>query len=56
LFCVDQTGVVVCLAASPVFKELGRTELKEQCRSTPALAGGRMYVRTVSHLYSVGGK
>ena len=56
LFCVDQTGVVVCLAASPVFHELGRTDLKEQSRSTPAIAGGRMYVRTISHLYSVGGK
>jgi outer membrane protein assembly factor BamB len=56
LFCVDITGTVICLAASPVFKELGRTELKELSRSTPAIAGGRMYVRTVSHLYSVGGK
>jgi outer membrane protein assembly factor BamB len=56
LFCVDHAGVVVCLAAGPEFKELGRTDLKQECRSTPAIAGGRMYVRTVSHLYSVGGK
>jgi hypothetical protein len=24
--------------------------------STPAIAGGKIYVRTVSHLYSIGGK
>jgi len=56
VFCVDTAGTVVCLAADKEFKELGRTELNEQCRSTPAIAGGRMYVRTISHLYSVGGK
>ncbi|MCI0360259.1 MAG: PQQ-binding-like beta-propeller repeat protein [Planctomycetaceae bacterium] len=56
LFIVDETGIVFCLAAGPKFKLLGRTELGEMSRSTPAIAGGRMYVRTISHLYSVGGK
>jgi len=56
LFCTDIDGTVICLAADKEFKELGRTELKELSRSTPAIAGGRMYVRTVSHLLSVGGK
>jgi outer membrane protein assembly factor BamB len=56
LFIVDETGMVVCLAAGREFKELGRTQLGEMSRSTPAIAGGRMYVRTISHLYSAGGK
>lgn len=56
LFCVDTSGTVVCLAADREFKELGRTELKELCRSTPAIANGKMYVRTISHLWCVGGK
>ena len=56
LFCVDESGMVVCLAAGPQFKELGRTPLGEDCRSTPAIAGGRMYIRTISHLLSIGGK
>jgi outer membrane protein assembly factor BamB len=56
IFVVDTEGAVICLAAEPEFKELGRTELKELCRSTPAIANGRMYVRTVGHLLSVGGK
>lgn len=56
IFVVDTEGTVICLAADQEFKELGRTELKELCRSTPAIAGGKMYVRTISHLLSVGGK
>ena len=56
LFCIDEKGTVVCVAAGAEFKELGRTPLGEESRSTPAIAGGRMYVRTVSHLLSVGGK
>ncbi len=56
MFCVDEAGLVVCLEAGPEFKELGRTPLGEECRSTPAIAGGRLYIRTISHLISVGGK
>jgi outer membrane protein assembly factor BamB len=56
IFVVDTDGTVTCLAADKEFKELGRTELKELSRSTPAIANGCMYVRTVSHLLSVGGK
>src|SRR5205085_8211591 len=56
IFVVDTEGSVICLAADKEFKELGRTELKELCRSTPAIANGRMYVRTASHLLSVGGQ
>jgi outer membrane protein assembly factor BamB len=56
LFAVDESGVVLCLAAGPEFKELGRTQLGEDCRSTPAIAGRRMYIRTISHLMSIGGK
>ena len=56
LFCIDEKGTVVCVAAEREFKELGRTPLGEESRSTPAVAGGRMYVRSVSHLLSVGGK
>ena len=47
---------VVAIAASDKFEVLGRTPLEETCHSTPAVAGGRLYVRTVKHLFSLGGK
>lgn len=56
LFCVEDAGTVICLSASDTFQELGRFDLKDDCRSTPAIAGGKMYVRTFSHLFCVGGK
>lgn len=56
LYCISVEGDVVVLDASAQYSFLGRTPLGEECRSTPAVAGGRMYLRTVSHLYSLGGK
>ena len=55
IFCVDDTGKVVCLAADGSYQELGVTDLKEECRSTPAISGGKLYLRTVSHLYCIAG-
>ena len=53
LFCVDTRGNLVCVAADRKFKKLGQTELGETSHSVPAIAGGRMYVRTVSHLFAI---
>ena len=56
LFCIDEEGVVFVLAADDEFKVLARNPLGEPSRATPAVAGGRMYLRTYSRLFSVGGK
>jgi outer membrane protein assembly factor BamB len=56
LYCIDEEGVVVVLAATDKAQELGRIPLGEPSRSTPAIAGNRMYLRTYSHLISVGSK
>jgi outer membrane protein assembly factor BamB len=55
IYCIDDDGVVVVLSASDPFKLLAKNPLGEPSRSTPAVAGGRMYVRTESHLISIGG-
>jgi outer membrane protein assembly factor BamB len=55
LYCVSAKGQVVVLAASAKYELLARNELNDICHSTPAVAGGRMYVRTYGHLFSVGG-
>lgn len=56
IYCVSTDGDVVVLAASKTYKMLGKNPLGESCRSTPAVADGRMYIRTDTHLVSVGGK
>ncbi|MFN0022065.1 MAG: PQQ-binding-like beta-propeller repeat protein [Pirellulaceae bacterium] len=56
VFCLEDDGKVYCLSASEKFQKLGMYDFQEESRTVPAVAGGRMYVRTFSHLYSVGGK
>ncbi len=47
-------GEMVVLAAAPEYQLLGRVDLGEPSHSTPAIAGGVMYVRTFSHLMAIG--
>ena len=54
LFCVSSGGELVVVEASDKFKVLDRFPLGETCRSTPALALGRLFVRTEKHLWSFG--
>jgi outer membrane protein assembly factor BamB len=55
MYCVDVDGVVNIVAASDDYELIGKVDLAETCRSTPAVADGVMYIRTYSHLYSLGG-
>lgn len=55
LYAIAEDGTVVVLSASENFAILGQMPLGEDSRSTPAVAGGRMYLRTYSHLFSIGG-
>lgn len=55
IYCVSVEGNVVVLAAKKEFEELGRMSLGEGSRSTPAIAGGRLYLRTFSKIISIGG-
>jgi alpha-galactosidase len=55
LYGVAKNGHVVVLAAADKFEVLGRMSLGEMSYATPAVAGGVMYLRTRSHLFSLGG-
>ena len=54
IYGISKRGEVVVLAASKEFEELGRVDLGEKTFATPAIAGGVMYLRTQSRLYSLG--
>ncbi len=55
LYCISADGEVVVLAAADEYALLGRIPLGEMSHSTPAVADGVLYLRTVSQLFSVGG-
>ena len=55
LFCVSTSGELVVVEASDKFSVLHRYPLNELCHSTPAVALGRLLIRTEKHLWSFGG-
>jgi outer membrane protein assembly factor BamB len=56
IYCMSTDGDMVVLQASKEYKLLAKNSLGEGTRATPAIAGGRMYLRTDTHLISIGGK
>jgi outer membrane protein assembly factor BamB len=56
LYCISKKGEVVILDASKTFELLARIPLGEPSYATPAVGNGVMYLRTHSHLISLGGK
>jgi len=55
LYCINRKGEVLVLKAAPAYELLAVNPLGEKSQATPAVAGGRMYLRTYSHLISIGG-
>jgi outer membrane protein assembly factor BamB len=55
LFCVSTTGEVVVVATGEKFEVLARNPLNDKTHSTPAVAGGQMYIHTSGSLVCIGG-
>ena len=55
IYCGSKEGEMVVLPASRNFEILGRSKFDSGIFATPAVAGGRMFVRTETHLIAVGG-
>jgi outer membrane protein assembly factor BamB len=53
VYNASKKGEMVVLKACDEYTLLGRNDLGELCQATPAVAGGRMYVRTWSHLMAL---
>ena len=49
-----QNGKIAVLALEPKLKVLARNDMGEDCIGTPAIADGRLYIRTRTKLYCVG--
>lgn len=50
LYGVEESGKVTVIEAGPEFKELGTADLGDASNSTPAVANGRLYLRTFQRL------
>jgi outer membrane protein assembly factor BamB len=54
LYNITRRGELVVVGAGDKFQEIARVPLGEGSFATPAVSGGRMYLRTFSHLISLG--
>lgn len=54
IYAASAAGDVYVVAAEPKFQVLARNALGELIRATPAVAGGRLYLRGERHLYCIG--
>lgn len=56
IYAPTVAGEMIVLATGDTFKLLGRNPIGEATRSTPCVDGGRIYMKTYSHLVCIGGK
>jgi outer membrane protein assembly factor BamB len=54
IYCISREGELVVLAAADKYRLLARINLEEPSSSTPAVANGVMYLRTLSHVMAIG--
>jgi outer membrane protein assembly factor BamB len=53
VFCLDDAGTTHVLKAGPAFEVLGANKLGDMAWSSPAVAGGAVFLRTVESLYCI---
>ncbi len=56
IYCATTKGEMIVIAAGDEFKELARNPLGEGTHSTPCVDGGRIYMKTFTHLVCIAGK
>lgn len=53
IYIVGENGFVVVLAQGPKLEVLAKNDMGEACLATPAIADGRIYIRTREKLYCI---
>ncbi len=56
VYLVDQNCRTTVVEAGPELQIVATNDLNEMCWSSPAVAGEKLLIRTVDHLYSIGRK
>jgi outer membrane protein assembly factor BamB len=53
IFCLSEEGTTYVVKAGAKFELLGKNVLGEVALATPAVADGRLFVRTATNLYCI---
>ena len=54
LYLADESGTTYVVRAGREYQLVATNQLDEGALATPAIAGGRIYLRTARHLYCIG--
>ncbi len=54
VFFLSDQGDMTIVEAGPTYREVARNSLGERCQASPAISGGRVFIRTESSLFCVG--
>lgn len=54
IYCTTSRGIVTVIEASDSFRVVAQNDLKERIMATPAIADGKIYIRTQEHLMAFG--
>ncbi len=54
VYCVDDGGTTHVIEPGPTLNIIAKNVIDEQTWSTPAVVDGKIYLRTVGHLYCIG--
>jgi hypothetical protein len=54
LYVTNEAGKTFVLKTGPQFKVVATNTLEEGVLATPAVCGGRLFLRTSGHLYCIG--
>jgi outer membrane protein assembly factor BamB len=56
LYFANEDGDIIVVRAGRKYEELSKNSMKEVIMSTPAISDGTIVVRTLGHVYGIGGK
>jgi outer membrane protein assembly factor BamB len=56
IYCGSQQGDLIVIKAGPKFERISATRLGAPINATPAIANGRIYIRTARELLAIGAK
>ena len=53
IYIAGENGFVVVLAQGPKLEVLAKNDMGESCVASPAIADGRLFIRTREHIYCI---
>lgn len=56
IYFTSEEGEVTVVETGPAMREIARNQMEGTIRASPAVSGGRIFIRTEQNLYAIGGK